>query len=231
MKRYGTASIVVLGLLLAGCGSATADLAQEACTDLSGMEFLDANSGLVAYIDDLRELEPDVSIPEGEEAVQDPEALQETEFWTELVESCPELSSTLEAGPSRQELESIAEGLEKAERAIEDFQFQVDGGLTYGGILESWPATSALAARGLTDFNDSAESLPSGLPGDDLVDLLGYSVAVAAWHDEWASVAEAVRQYIREDGSESAVSTAYLDALAAQDNVDSAREKALTPGS
>ena len=231
MKRIRVATIFVIAVLISGCGSATADLAQDACTDLAGDNFLDANSGLVDYIDELRGLDPEASIPEGEEAVQEPEALRETEFWNELTESCPELSSILEAGPSRAELEAIAEGVTDAERAIEDFQFQVEGGLTYGGILDSWPATSALAARGLNDFNDSADSLPAGLPSDDLTDLLAYSLAVASWHDEWAAVHDAVRQYIREDGSESAVADAYSAALDVQQRVETARDDALTPGS
>lgn len=231
MERIRIAAILAMAVLISGCGSATADLAEDACTDLAGDDFLDANSGLVDYIDELRELEPEASIPEGEEAVQEPEALRESEFWNELSESCPDLSSTLEAGPSRSELEAIAEGITDAEEAIEDFQFQVEGGLTYGGLLDSWPATSALAARGLDDFNDSADSLPAGLPSDDLTDLLAYSLAVASWHDEWAAVHDAVRQYIREDGAESAISDAYSAALDVQQRVETARDDALTPGS
>lgn len=218
-------------LLLAACSNPAADIAGEACDELGGEEFLAANSGLVAFIDRLREAEPDSSVPEGDDAVKELATIRETEFWAELADQCPALTETLEAGPSRAELEAIVQGVTDAQRAIEDFQFQVEGGLTYGGVLDEWPAVSASAVRGVRDFQDSIDSLPSGLPSDDLTDLLAFSLAVANMHDEWAAVHDAVGTYIRDDGSESAISSAYSEAIDASDKAADERDKALTPGS
>lgn len=217
-------------LVLTACGSPVGDLAAEACADLSGESFFDANTGLVDYVDQLRRLDPDVSIPAGDEAVQDPAELRESEFWIALDGECPSLVETLEGGPTRSELEEIASGIVDAFRAVEDFEFQVDGGLTYGGLLESWPATSAAAARGVIDFTSSVDRLPVGLPAADRVGLIGFGIAVAEYHDAWSEVHEAVRIYIREDGPELAISETYSAAIEAGMWAKDAEDIALTPG-
>jgi hypothetical protein len=221
---------VVLMVPACGGGSPEADLAEEACTELEGMEFLAANTAMIGYIDRLAELRTDEEMPSGEEAVQDPAALQELTFFSELKERCPTLAETLEAGPTRSELEEIAAGLITAHRELEDFMFQVEGGLTYGDLMAGWPQTSARVSRGLADFNDSVDRLPGGLPADDLIDLVSYALTVATLHDDWAEVHDAVTGYIRDDEPESAISRAFSSVMDSVDRADEAKDVALKPG-
>lgn len=132
-------------------------------------------------------------------------------------------------GTSAEDLEEILTPAVEAHDLLEDFQRQIEGGLTYGEVLSTWPHVSA-DVRGLVDdITDDLESLED-LGEADLEDLSNYVETIAVSHDSWSEVHAAVGAHIRDDAPEATISQRFDSAIRVTESLDAKRAIALNPG-
>jgi hypothetical protein len=132
-------------------------------------------------------------------------------------------------GTSAQDLEALLVPAVEAQDLLEDFQRQVEGGLTYGDVLEQWPQVSADVRGLIDDITDELETL-ADLSEADLEDLTNYVQVIAASHDSWSHVHSSVGDFIRDDAPESDISTRLNSAIRVTETLDAARAVAINPG-
>ncbi len=114
-----------------------------------------------------------------------------------------------------------------AHEALENFELQIDAGLTYGDMMADWPAVSATVIANL-DVIDVI--FDEDFPESEITDSLAYSLGIARAHDAWAETVDAVRGFIRDDESESAITTKYSAADRSMNGLDDLQDAALSPG-
>jgi hypothetical protein len=145
-------------------------------------------------------------------------------YWTVGVAMALLLTACGGGGLSEEEVAEYMEPLTAAHDELLNWQFRVEGGLTYGDIISDWPDTSA-AVRGDLDRFDAGD-----VPESEQCDAGVYALSIALAHDGWGQVRQSIRDYIYEDGPEDAVGDELEDTMLLMDVTESAREKALRPG-
>ena len=127
------------------------------------------------------------------------------------------------SGANEEDLAAAVAPLVDAHDALEDWQFRVEAGLSYGDILSEWPDVSA-------DVRSDLDLEALELGEDDSCDAVAYLTAIAAVHDQWSEVREAVRSFIQDEGSESLIASEYAQVDRMIDEMETTKPYALTPG-
>jgi len=111
-------------------------------------------------------------------------------------------------GPDAQDsLEAALLPFTDAQRSLEDFQYKVEGGLSYGDMLNEWPNVSAAVMRSFDDFEIGQ------IARSNVCDTERYYDQIEMSHADWADTVAAARAYLQEEMGSSAISTSHSHLL------------------
>lgn len=124
-------------------------------------------------------------------------------------------------GPGAEEVDAVVSPIEDVVDELEDFLFKIEGGLTYGDVRSEWPVVTASVRRQINDLDD----LDFTILSEDQADAAMRAVTAAAGaHDLFGLMAQAVGDYIQQEGDEAVISRNLDDAIrrldAARDALD-----------
>ena len=139
------------------------------------------------------------------------------------------LVSACGSGVTEKDLEPVVAPIVQSQDLLENFENQVSAGLTYGDMLSEWPAVSAKVIGLIDDIADDIDAVVD-LPEVDREELLAYGMGVAEAHDRWAATVQNVGDFLRDDGTESAVASSYRLAGVSMADLDELRAAAEAPG-
>ena len=139
------------------------------------------------------------------------------------------LISACGSAVTEKDLVPVVAPIVQSQDLLENFDNQVSAGLTYGDMLSEWPAVSARVMGLIDDIADDIDAVVD-LPPVDQEELLAYGMGVAEAHDRWAATVQNVADYLRDDGTESAIASSYGLAGVSMANLDELRTAAETPG-